>query len=158
MSQANHRAKVPRAELVTVHSAAALASLVRNHLSTLADWPILETFVDHILFPVENSGGHGAGGSIPAALIHEGSRMNDALLKETENLILAVTHQDEMITSLTQEVTETRACANAVTSCINEVFSQLDANVTTLRELETQHRCLQVTCCVYTRVSKCALI
>jgi hypothetical protein len=118
------------------NSAAALASLVRNHLSTLPDWPILETFVEHILFPIDKS--------IHGTLIYDESRGREAFIKETKNLVQAVSHQEEMMASLTQELCETRTCSTALASCMNEVFSHLDAKDIALWQLETQNQCLQV--------------
>lgn len=117
-------------------SAAALASLVRNHLSTLPDWPILETFVEHILFPIDNS--------IHGTFIHDESRIREEFIKEAKKLAQAVSHQDAMMASLTQELCETRTCSTAVASCMNEVFSHLDAKDIALWQLETQNQCLQV--------------
>jgi len=102
-----------------------LATLVRNYLSGCPDWPILEKFVEGLLLPVEKS-------------------KHAAFLMESEHLVQAIAHQDELISSLTQELDQTRTRSNAAASCMMEVLAQLDANSAKLSQLETQNQCLQV--------------
>jgi len=102
-----------------------LATLVRNHLSGCPDWPVLENFVDGLLFPVENS-------------------KHATLFMESEHLVQAISNQDELISALTLELVQARTRSNTVASCMMEVLAHLDASSVTLWQLETQNQCLQV--------------
>ena len=146
MSKNQDGAQLPTSEIPANHSMIGLASLVRNHLSSLPDWPIIESFVDYILFPVENK-------SIDTFLAVD-NRSSAAVFKEAEDLVRARTVQDELMAVLTQGLVETRTRSNAVSSCMMEVLLQLDAKEVMLWHLETRNQCLQVDNHIHTRSSK----
>jgi hypothetical protein len=146
MSKNQDGARLPTSEIPADHSTIGLASLVRNHLSSLPDWPIIESFVDCILFPVENK-------SIDTFLAVD-NRSSAAVFKEAEDLVRARTVQDELMAVLTQGLVETRTRSNDVSSCMMEVLLQLDAKEVMLWHLETQNQCLQVDNHSHSRSSK----